>query len=141
MWNGKAAIRRLGNIDSDGLFTPSAKGTTTIRAKAATESYKATAEAEVEVVAPVLDNDLHSLLPQRIFPFGRHSGSQLLLWISTKTVFRASASSGQATMKTSGTIDQNGLFTPLAEGTANITASAEGVMSSSSRNNSSPYCP
>ena len=117
----------VGTIDETGLFTAVSEGTTTVTATA----ENATGEATVTVTAEEL--------PEPALDSIRIAPATATLAINGTQQFTATAldqsgkpmSGIEVTWTSSdeavGTIDADGLFTAVAEGTANVTATAENV--------------
>jgi PGF-pre-PGF domain-containing protein len=114
----------VGTIDEDGLFTALAEGTATITATAENKFAEATVTVTAEesvltgiTVAPATPtlaiDETESFTATILDQFGSTMTDIDVEWASSN--------------ETVGTIDTNGLFTALAEGTANVTATADEV--------------
>ena len=114
----------VGTISAEGVFTAHAEGTADVTATAgdATETATVTVSAEEPVLtgitvtpttATLAIDETEAFTATVLDQFGSAMTGIDVAWASTN--------------ETVGTIDTTGTFTALAEGTANVTATAEGV--------------
>ena len=115
----------VGTIDEDGLFSALEEGTTTITATA--ENETGTATVTVRSTSPA---------PARILvsPSEVTTGSNLTFVATAFDQYGDGMPGIEVTWEsgdeTIGTVDEDGAFTPLGEGTVTITASADGISGS-----------
>ena len=114
----------VGTIDASGLFTAEAEGTTTVIATAGVAS--GTASVTVSTEAPVLDSI--TVTPQQaILVVGETREFATVCSDTSGNTLPGVSVAWSCSNETVGTIDANGAFSALAEGTTTVTATAGGI--------------
>jgi len=119
----------VGSIDADGIFTALAAGTTNVTASAGNISAEATVTVNDSEVEPIA-TEIRITPPRATLAVNDTQRFMATIFDQDGQPMSVSEINWTSSNETVGSIDTNGIFTALAAGTTNVTASAGNISAS-----------
>ncbi len=116
----------VGSIDADGIFTALAAGTTNVTASAGNISAEATVTVNDSEVEPIA-TEIRITPPRATLAVNDTQRFMATIFDQDGQPMSVSEINWTSSNETVGSIDTNGIFTALAAGTTNVTASAGNI--------------